>query len=261
MPRPTRCAGAPPPWTWPASARPSSGLEGAAFPWRTIRGQECSAYWPAGTAAWHVNADIAMAFERYRIVTGDDDRSKRECGLEVLVETARLWLLARPPRPARRLAPRRRHRPRRVHRDRARQRLHQPDGRAQPARRRRRVRPPPRAGRASWASTTEETAAWRDAADAVAHPLRRGAGRAPAVRGLHHLRGVGLRARTPTYPLLLHEPYVRLYPRAGDQAGRPGAGDAVAEPRVHARAEGPQRRLLRARARCATRRCRRARRR
>ena len=31
-------------------------LEGAAFPWRTIRGQECSAYWPAGTAAFHVNA-------------------------------------------------------------------------------------------------------------------------------------------------------------------------------------------------------------
>ncbi len=42
------------------------GLEGAAFPWRTIRGQECSAYWPAGTAAFHINADIAMAFERYR---------------------------------------------------------------------------------------------------------------------------------------------------------------------------------------------------
>ncbi|HXO49990.1 MAG TPA: family 65 glycosyl hydrolase, partial [Mycobacterium sp.] len=47
-------------------------LEGATFPWRTIRGQECSAYWPAGTAAWHINADIAMAFERYRTVTGDN---------------------------------------------------------------------------------------------------------------------------------------------------------------------------------------------
>ena len=41
-------------------------LKGAAYPWRTIRGQECSAYWPAGTAALHINADIAMAFERYR---------------------------------------------------------------------------------------------------------------------------------------------------------------------------------------------------
>ncbi|MDD4866286.1 MAG: family 65 glycosyl hydrolase, partial [Mycobacterium sp.] len=67
------------------------GLQGAAFPWRTIRGQECSGYWPAGTAAWHINADIAMAFERYRVVTGDESLEK-ECGLAVLVETARLWL-------------------------------------------------------------------------------------------------------------------------------------------------------------------------
>ena len=66
-------------------------LAGAAFPWRTIRGQECSAYWPAGTAAFHVNADIAAAFERYRVVTGDE-RLEAECGLEVLVETARLWM-------------------------------------------------------------------------------------------------------------------------------------------------------------------------
>ena len=66
-------------------------LEGASFPWRTIRGEECSAYWPAGTAAWHVNADIAMAFERYRIVTGDQSL-EADCGLAVLVETARLWM-------------------------------------------------------------------------------------------------------------------------------------------------------------------------
>ena len=37
------------------------GLKGAAFPWRTIHGEECSGYWPAGTAAFHVNADIADA--------------------------------------------------------------------------------------------------------------------------------------------------------------------------------------------------------
>ena len=41
------------------------GLAGAAFPWRTIRGQECSGYWPAGTAAFHINADIADAVVRY----------------------------------------------------------------------------------------------------------------------------------------------------------------------------------------------------
>src|SRR5271166_2525089 len=67
------------------------GLAGASFPWRTITGPECSGYWPAGTAAWHVNADIAMAFERYRIVTGDESL-EAECGLQVLVETARLWV-------------------------------------------------------------------------------------------------------------------------------------------------------------------------
>ncbi|MEU8233407.1 glycosyl hydrolase family 65 protein [Actinoplanes sp. NPDC048967] len=67
------------------------GLAGAAFPWRTIHGEECSAYWPAGTAALHLNAVIARAVERYRQVTGDDSL-EAECGLEILVETARLWV-------------------------------------------------------------------------------------------------------------------------------------------------------------------------
>ncbi|MFF5257701.1 glycoside hydrolase family 65 protein [Actinomadura viridis] len=66
------------------------GLEGAAFPWRTIRGQECSGYWPAGTAAFHINADIADAVVRYVDATRDE-RFEREVGLPLLVETARLW--------------------------------------------------------------------------------------------------------------------------------------------------------------------------
>jgi alpha,alpha-trehalose phosphorylase len=66
------------------------GLEGAAFPWRTIRGQECSGYWPAGTAAFHIGADIADAVVRYQEATEDDD-FERDVGLELLVETARLW--------------------------------------------------------------------------------------------------------------------------------------------------------------------------
>jgi alpha,alpha-trehalose phosphorylase len=66
------------------------GLEGAAFPWRTIRGQECSGYWPAGTAAFHIGADIADAVVRYQAATGDD-AFECEVGLELLVETARLW--------------------------------------------------------------------------------------------------------------------------------------------------------------------------
>ncbi len=66
------------------------GLKGAAFPWRTIHGEECSGYWPAGTAAFHINADIADAVIRYVTVTGDHD-FERDVGLELLVETARLW--------------------------------------------------------------------------------------------------------------------------------------------------------------------------
>ena len=66
------------------------GLAGAAFPWRTIRGQECSGYWPAGTAAFHVNADIAYAAFRHVNATGDAD-FERDVALELLVETARLW--------------------------------------------------------------------------------------------------------------------------------------------------------------------------
>ena len=66
------------------------GLAGAAFPWRTIRGEECSAYWPAGTAAFHVNADVADAAIRYVNATGDTE-FERTTGLRLLVETARLW--------------------------------------------------------------------------------------------------------------------------------------------------------------------------
>jgi alpha,alpha-trehalose phosphorylase len=67
------------------------GLAGAAFPWRTIAGQECSSYWPAGTAAFHVGADIADAVGRYQ-AAAEDDAFMREAGLQLLVETARLWL-------------------------------------------------------------------------------------------------------------------------------------------------------------------------
>ncbi|CAL9345257.1 putative glycosyl hydrolase [Streptomyces sp. enrichment culture] len=66
------------------------GLRGAAFPWRTIDGSEGSAYWPAGTAAFHVNADIAHAAVRYVAATGDTG-FERDTALELLVETARLW--------------------------------------------------------------------------------------------------------------------------------------------------------------------------
>ncbi|MGH3861332.1 glycoside hydrolase family 65 protein [Actinokineospora sp.] len=66
------------------------GKRGAAFPWRSITGAECSAYWPAGTAAFHVSAAVADAAARYTGACADDTFD-REYGTELLVETARLW--------------------------------------------------------------------------------------------------------------------------------------------------------------------------
>ncbi|MGP5252559.1 glycoside hydrolase family 65 protein [Brachybacterium alimentarium] len=63
---------------------------GALFPWRTINGDEASAYYAAGTAQYHINADVAYAFSQYVDVTGDVDFQHRD-GVRVLVETARMW--------------------------------------------------------------------------------------------------------------------------------------------------------------------------
>ena len=159
------------------------GLKGAAFPWRTIDGQECSGYWPAGTAAFHIGADIADAVGRYQAAT-DDEAFERETGLELLVETARLW---------RSLG---------HHDARGRFRI---DGVTGPdeysavadnnvytnlmAQRNLRLaadaveRHPDRA--AELGVDPEETAAWRDAAQAHPDPVRRAARRPPPGRGLH----------------------------------------------------------------------------
>jgi alpha,alpha-trehalose phosphorylase len=184
-------------------------LAGAAFPWRTIRGQECSAYWPAGTAAWHVNADIAMAFERYRIVTGDESL-EADCGLEVLVETARLWIsLGHHDRhgvwhldgvtgPDEYTA---------VVRDNVFTNLmaaHNLRTAAQACERH------PEAARAMGVNN-EETAAWRDAADDAHIPFDAELGVHQQCEGFTTLREWNFTENT-TYPLLLHEPYVRLYP-------------------------------------------------
>lgn len=66
------------------------GCDGALFPWRTINGQEASAYYAAGTAQYHIDADVAYALEQYVTVTGDTDLMVQH-GAELLVETARMW--------------------------------------------------------------------------------------------------------------------------------------------------------------------------
>jgi alpha,alpha-trehalose phosphorylase len=185
------------------------GLAGAAFPWRTIRGQECSGYWPAGTAAFHINADIAMAFERYRVVTGDQSLEE-DCGLEVLVETARMWHSL-------------------GHHDR--HGVWHLDGVTGPdeytaivrdntftnlmAAHNLRIAAEACARHAEKSRemgvTTEETAAWRDAANAANIPFDEELGVHQQCEGFTTFAEWDFE-KNDTYPLLLHEPYVRLYP-------------------------------------------------
>ena len=67
------------------------GHRGAMFPWRTINGEEASAFYAAGTAQYHINADIMYALRKYVLATGDEQFLERY-GAEMLVETARLWV-------------------------------------------------------------------------------------------------------------------------------------------------------------------------
>lgn len=71
-------------------AREMAHEKGALFPWRTINGEECSAYYPAGTAQYHINGDIAFAIKKYMEVT-EDTVFLTQYGAEMLFETARLW--------------------------------------------------------------------------------------------------------------------------------------------------------------------------
>ena len=52
------------------------GHRGAMFPWRTINGEEASAYYAAGTAQYHINADIMYALRKYVRATA----TSRSCG-------------------------------------------------------------------------------------------------------------------------------------------------------------------------------------
>lgn len=63
---------------------------GALFPWRTINGEEASAYYAAGTAQYHIDADISYAVARYVDTTGDRE-FMLSSGVDILVETARMW--------------------------------------------------------------------------------------------------------------------------------------------------------------------------
>jgi alpha,alpha-trehalose phosphorylase len=77
----------------PAARRRAAEVsqKGALFPWRTISGEEASAHYAAGTAQYHIDADVAYAINQYVRATGDLDFLK-QYGAEILVETARLWV-------------------------------------------------------------------------------------------------------------------------------------------------------------------------
>ena len=64
---------------------------GALFPWRTINGEEASAYYAAGTAQVHIDADVAYALVQYVTASGDDGFLVRD-GIDILVETSRMWV-------------------------------------------------------------------------------------------------------------------------------------------------------------------------
>lgn len=73
------------------NARLLGHKKGALYPWRTITGAECSGYYPAGTAQYHIDGDIAYAIVSYYLTTGDMDFIV-EKGAEIVIETARLWM-------------------------------------------------------------------------------------------------------------------------------------------------------------------------
>jgi alpha,alpha-trehalose phosphorylase len=64
---------------------------GALFPWRTISGEEASAYYAAGTAQVHIDADVAYALTQYVAASGDWGFLVRD-GIDILAETSRMWV-------------------------------------------------------------------------------------------------------------------------------------------------------------------------
>ena len=65
--------------------------DGALFPWRTINGEEASAHYAAGTAQYHINADVTYALAKFVNATGDVGFLANGA-IDIAVETARMWM-------------------------------------------------------------------------------------------------------------------------------------------------------------------------
>jgi len=78
--------------TLPEAERRADELtqDGVMFPWRTINGEEASANYAAGTAQYHIGADVSYAVSKYVQASGDEEFMARE-GIDILVQTARMW--------------------------------------------------------------------------------------------------------------------------------------------------------------------------
>ena len=179
-----------------AAARPAQRAAelnqvGALYPWRTINGEEASAYYAAGTAQYHINAAIAFALKRYLDASGDVDVPRRRGGRDPRRDGPAVGgprLLRRQRRGG--VPDPRRHRTRRVHDRRQRQPVHERDGPLQHALRgagRRAARrsgtatPTPACAGASACSRTRRSAG-RGPPSAMYLPVRRGARHPPAGR-------------------------------------------------------------------------------
>ena len=184
----------------------------------------------------------------YRLTRRPGVRARRRAR-ELLVQTARLWCSLGHLDAAGALPHRRRHRPGRVQRGRRQQRLHEPDGAAQPAARRRTPASAFPHGAERWASTTEENGRWRDAADCDAtSPTTRRCEVHPQSDGFTNHEVWDFAATEPDqYPLLLHFPYFDLYRKqVVKQADLVLAMHALRATPSASPAEGAQLRLLRA---------------
>lgn len=73
------------------NARIMGHKKGALYPWRTIMGCECSGFFPAGSAQYHINGAVAYSIIAYYLATKDIEFIK-SIGGEIVFETARLWL-------------------------------------------------------------------------------------------------------------------------------------------------------------------------
>ena len=177
-------------------------------------------------AAFHINADIADAVVRYH-------RPHRRRGVRTRTSASTCWSRPRGcgarsaiTTPHGRLPHRRRHRPGRVQRDRRQQRLHQPDGAAEPARRRggRRAASRGRAARARRRRRGGRRLARRrprrcsSPTTSASRCTRRPTASPTTSVGTSRTPG---RRRLPAAAAL---PVLRALPQAGGQAGRPGAG-------------------------------------